>query len=162
MRRSFLLEIPIKPHLKKYLEEFYTLPYSLNQKDELGLFLFHLLRRREFRSEEYFSINHCTESLEVKVSSFYTFDKGCKYMSAYQAHLLNKYLEEMMMRHCLTWIEALEMANVPNRRAIFEWIEKYELDGGSKDWYHLIKQRYFRHRKYKENRKTAVRCVPKF
>lgn len=158
--RSFQLEIPIKPHLKKYLEEFYTLPYVLNQKDDLGLFLFHLLRRRSFRDEKYFSIDLCTEVLDVKVSRSYTFDKGCRYLHIYQAHLLNKWLEEMMMRHCLTWIEAAELAGLNNKAAIYKWIEKYDLDQGSEDWYHRIKKRYFRHRNYKEKRKTTVRYVP--
>lgn len=162
MEKSFLLRIPIRPHLKRYLKDFYSIPYELNQKDDLGLFLYHLLRRRRFRDRAYDSIESCTDCLEVQVSKFYAFKEGCLLLNDYQVHLFNNYLEDMMMRHCITWIKAAEMAGMSNYNAIHKWIELYQLDEGnySKDWYHKIKKKYYRHRKGWRPQKKALPCVP--
>jgi len=127
----------------------------------MGVFLYHLLRRRKFRDAKYFNTSGLTDSLHVKISYRFTFDRGCVHMNAYQTHIFNLYLEKVMMRHCITWIMAAEMAAMNNKRAIIMWIEKYELDEGSVDWYDRIKKSYFRHRKSKKSRKTAVQIVPR-
>jgi hypothetical protein len=160
LNRSFKVCIPIKPHLKKYLREFYTLPYVLNQKDDLGLFLYQLLRRRKFKDKKYFNIESCTDTLEVTISRAYALDHGCMLMNDYQTHLFNRYLEDMMIRHCITWVRACEMAGMNNRAAIVHWIEMYELDEGSQDWYHRIKKQYFRYRNWKKTQSIAVPAVP--
>lgn len=155
--RYVSLSIPIKPHLKAYLRDFYELPYVLNQKDDLGLFLYHLLRRRKFRDRKYFTTDACTDQVEILVSHKYGFNHGCVLMHAYQVHLFNNYLEDQMMNHAITWIRAAEEAGMNNKAAIYKWIEAYQLDAGSVDWYHRLKQHYFRFRKA---RKSGAPCVP--
>lgn len=156
MDRYLKLTIPVKPHLKAYLRDFYELPYVLNQKDDLGLFLYHLLRRRKFRDRKYFNIDTCTDQIEIQVSMKYGFNHGCVLMHDYQVHLLNQYLEDQMMNHAITWIRAAELAGMNNKAAIYKWIETYELDEGSSDWYHRIKKLYFRFRKSKKSGAPAV------
>jgi hypothetical protein len=158
--RSYSVAVPIKPHLKAYLQDFYQIPYELNQKDDLGLFLYHLLRRRKFKDRRYFSIDSCTESFTLLISHKYGFNQGCALMHDYQVHLLNRYLEDMMMRHAITWIKGAEMSGMTNKAAIHKWIENYELDAGSSDWYHRIKQLYFRYRLSKKTSKTSAPAVP--
>lgn len=154
------IAIPIRPHLKKYLQDFYDTPYILSQKDDMGLFLYHLLRRRKFRDPKYFCTSGLTDSLDVIISDSFTFDQGCLHLNPYQTHIFNLYLEKVMMRHCITWIMAAEMADMNNKRAIIKWIERYELDEGSVDWYDRIKKNYFRYRQAKKTRKTTVQIVP--
>lgn len=149
--------MPIKPHLKAYLQDFYGVPYVLNQKDELGLFLYQLLRRRKFRDRKYFTIDGCTDTFEIQISHKYGFNLGCVLMHDYQVHLFNNYLEDQMMRHSITWIRAAELAGMNNKTAIYKWIETYDLEAGSSDWYHRIKKLYFRFRKAK---KTGAPAVP--
>lgn len=156
MDRYLKLSIPVKPHLKEYLRDFYEIPYILNQKDDLGLFLYHLLRRRKFRDRKYFNIDSCTDHIEVLVSQKYGFNHGCVLMHDYQVHLLNIYLEDQMMNHAITWIRAAELAGMNNKAAIYKWIETYQLDGGSLDWYHRIKKLYFRFRKARKSGAPAV------
>lgn len=162
MKKSFSIKIPVRPHLKRYIQDFYLLPYELNQKDDLGLFLYHLLRRRKFRDRAYFSTESFTDYLEVSISNHYAFKQGCLLLNDYQSHLFNNYLEDMMMRHSITWIKAAEMAGMSNYAAIHKWIEIYQLDEGksSKDWYHKIKKQYYRHRKGWKPQKTGVPTVP--
>lgn len=160
MDRYIKLSIPVKPHLKAYLHDFYELPYVLNQKDNLGLFLFHLLRRRKFRDRKYFQLDGCTDTLEVWVSHKYGFNLGCVLLHDYQVHLLNKFLEEEMMNHAITWIRGTELAGMNNKAAIYKWIEMYQLDDGSSDWYHRLKKLYFRYRKTKEFKKSGAPAVP--
>ncbi len=162
MTRSFKVAIPIKPHLKRYIQDFYHLPYELNQKDDLGLFLYHLLRRRKFRDRKYFSIDQCTERMEITVSNFYAFNQGCLLVHDYQIHLFNNYLEDMMIRHCITWIRGAEMAGMTNKAAIYKWIDMYDLDSGSQDWYHRIKKKYFRYRNWKKSNITVCPLSPNF
>ncbi len=149
MGRHLDLTIPIKPHLKAYILDFYTLPYVLNQKHDLGLFLYQLLRRRQFRDRKYFSLDECTDEIQIKVSKRHGFNHGCIILHEYQVHLFNKYLEGQMMNHAITWIRAAEIAGMDNKAAIYQWIATYDLDDGSSDWYHRIKQLYFRFRKSK-------------
>lgn len=156
MSQYLKLSVPTKPHLKAYLQDFYPLPYVLNQKDELGLFLYHLLRRRKFRDRKYFSIAACTDQVEILVSPKYGFSHGCILMHDYQVHLLNQYLEDQMMNHAITWIRAAELAGMNNKAAIYKWIETYQLDEGSSDWYHRIKKLYFRFRKARKSGAPAV------
>ncbi len=155
MERHLKLIIPVKPHLKSYLNYFYPQPYKLTQKDDLGLFLYHLLRSRKFRDRKYFNTDACTEKVEVLVSLKYGFDHGCVLMHDYQIHLLNHFLEDQMMNHAITWIRAAELAGMNNKAAIYKWIETHNLDEGSSDWYHRIKKLYFRFRK-----KSAAPAVP--
>lgn len=157
MDRYLKLSIPIKPYLKAYLLDFYALPYVLNQSDELGIFLYNLLRRRKFRDRKYFNIDQCTERVEVSVSHKYGFNHGCVLMHDYQIHLFNHYLDDQMMKHAITWIRAAELAGMNNKAAIYKWIETYQLDGGSSDWYHRIKKVYFRFRK---GRNSGAPTVP--
>lgn len=156
MKRYFRISIPIKPHLKAYLMDFYELPYLLNQKDELGIFLYQILRRRKFQDRKYFSIDCCTDTIEVIVSKKYGFDHGCILLHEYQVHLFNNYLERQMMNHAMTWIRAAELAGMNNKAAILKWIETYDLDSGSSDWYHRIKKLYYRFRKSKKSTAPIV------
>lgn len=149
MDKFVKIQIPVKPHLKAYLSDFFELPYILSQKDHMGLFIFQILRRRKFKDRKYFNIDTCTDSLEVWVSKKYTFNLGCRLIHDYQTHLINAYLEDMMMDHAITWLRASELAGMSNKAAIYKWIEMYQLDEGSSDWYHRIKQKYFRFRKKK-------------
>lgn len=154
--RYVTLSIPIKPHLKAYLSDFYELPYTLNQKDELGLFLYQLLRRRKFRDRKYFNIDQCSDQLTILVSHKYGFNQGCILLHDYQVHLFNCYLEDQLMKHAITWIRGAELAGLSNKAAIYKWIETYQLDDGSADWYHRIKKLYFRFRKSKKSGAPAV------
>lgn len=155
------LSIPIKPHLLAYLLDIYDMPYVLNQKDHMGLFIYQILRRRKFRDRKYFTIEECTTQLDVMVSQKYGFDHGCLLLHDYQVHLINNYIENQMMDHAITWIRGAELAGMNNKAAIHKWIELYELDGGSSDWYHRIKQHYFRFRKKRKNRPlSAAPIVP--
>lgn len=147
MDRHIKLSIPVKPHLRAYLADFHDLPYVLNQKDHMGLFIYQILRRRKFRDRKYFTIESCTDRLEVMVSEKYGFNQGCLLIHDYQVHLINNYLEDQMMEHAITWVRSAELAGLNNKAAIYKWIELYQLDEGSSDWYHRIKQHYFRFRK---------------
>lgn len=157
MDRYLKFKIAVKPHLLQYLQDFYQLPYTLNQNDDLGRFLYQLLRRRKFKDEKYFKIDTCTASFDLMISPSYVFDHGCILLNPYQTHLLNHYLEDQMMNHAITWISAAEMAGMNNKAAIYKWIENYQLDAGSSDWYHRIKKLYFR---FKKSKKSTVRFVP--
>ena len=139
--------------------DFYEIPYPINLNEDLGIFLFHLLRRRKFKSDKYFSMEGMSDSIELTISDSYCFRKGARYLDDYQAYLLNKYLEKRMMNHCITWIMGAEMAGMNNKAAIIKWIGRYELDSGSLDWYARIQKNYFRYRKAKESRKTSVLSV---
>jgi hypothetical protein len=161
MDRFVKLTIPVKPHLKAYLADFFEIPYVLSQKDHMGLFIFQILRRRKFKDRRYFNIDSCTDSFEVLVSKKFTFNLGCRLMHDYQVHLINCYLEDMMMDHAITWVRSAEFAGMSNKEAIYKWIDMYQLDEGSSDWYHRIKKKYFRFRKNKGNTpKIGAPCVP--
>jgi hypothetical protein len=152
--------IPVRPHLKSYLQDFYQLPYELNQKDDIGLFLYHLLRRRLFRDRKYYSLEGCSDTVEILISRRYALREGVMLLNDYQVHLFNRYLEDMMVRHSITWIRAAELAGMTNKEAIYRWMETYNLDYGSNDWYHRIKKQYFRYRKAKISPNTAPPAVP--
>lgn len=161
MDRYVKVTIPIKPHFKAYLSDFFELPYVLSHRDHMGIFIYTILRRRKFNDRKYFSSEGCTDTLQVLVSKTYALNLGCRLINDYQAHLINKYLEDMMMDHAITWVRSAEMAGMTNKDAIIKWIEMYQLDEGSSDWYHRIKQKYFRFRKNKKkNPKITVSPVP--
>lgn len=146
--------IPVKPHLQVFLQDFYPSPYVLSQNDSIGLFLFHLLRRRLFRSRKYFSIEECTDQFELWVSRRYVLKDGCRYFHDYQAHLFNSFLDEKLMDHSITYISAALDNDSNQKEAIYSFIYKYELDSGSKSWYNKILKNFQRYRD-KKQQKTA-------
>lgn len=159
MSQTVRFSIPIKPHLRAYLADYHELPYVLNMRDHLGLYIYQMLRRRRFRDTKYFSIRECTDSMEVIVSDSFAWDAGCLLMHDYQVYLINIFIEQMMMEHAITWVRAAEMAGMNNRQAIYRWVELYNLDEGSSDWYHRIKKLYFRFRKKHEKSQKST-CPP--
>ncbi len=156
----FRVAIPIRPHLKAFLQDIYDFPYVLNQKDDIGIFLYHLLRRRKFRDRKYYSLEGCTDSIDVLISRRYVIREGVMLLNDYQVHLFNSYIEDMMERHSITWIRSSEKSGMTNKEAIYQWMEMYNLDHGSSDWYHRIKKQYFRYRKSKIKPNTAPPAVP--
>jgi hypothetical protein len=54
------------------------------------------------------------------------------------------------------------MAGMSNKAAIYKWIDMYDLDTGSNDWYHRIKKKYFRYRNWKKTNITVCPLSPNF
>lgn len=141
------ITIPIKPHLLKFIKEFYPqTPYVLSQDDSLGLFLFQLLRRRLFRNRKYYSLEQATENFEVKLSKRYGFKDGCLLLNDYQSHLFNSYIHKKLMDHSITHINAAMDNDSKKKEAIYSFINKYDLDTGrgSANWYDCLKQYHHR------------------
>ena len=153
----FTLNIPVKPHTKEYLRKFYDTPYTLSQRDDLGLQLFHILRRRMFRNEKYYSLEACTETFEVRISRKYVFDRACRLLSDYQVHLFNSCIEQMMMRHALIYIDGRRQSGDNKlKEYIYDWMAEYNVYTGSKDWLHRIKKKYQRYQKKQEKKTEKV------
>ncbi|KAI9549896.1 hypothetical protein GHT06_005784 [Daphnia sinensis] len=91
-----------------------------------------------------------TETMTILISMNQGFKRGCVLMHDYQIHLFNSYLEDQMLKHAITWVKAAEVAGMSNKEAIYKWIDTYQLDSGSSDWYHRIKKQYFRYRTAKK------------
>jgi hypothetical protein len=160
VERNFAVSIPIKPHLKAYLEDFYPQPFVLTQTNDLGLFLYYILRQKNFRGRRFVMFEGKTETMTILISMNQGFKRGCMLMHNYQIHLFNSYLEDQMLKHAITWVKAAEAAGMSNKEAIYKWIDTYQLDSGSSDWYHRIKKQYFRYRTAKKNGKIGVPVVP--
>lgn len=155
------LKVPIKPHLIGYLANYYETPYKLNQSDDIGIFLYHLLRRREFKERSYDNLSNCTQSFEVTIPKYFMIDRGCLLLHDNQVHIFNNYLDMMMMRNCFIYLDGRMMHGHRLKDYVYDWIDDNNLVEGSEDWYHKIKKAYYRYRKRKEknNSKTTEPCV---
>lgn len=160
--KTLILKVPIKPHLKGYLSNFYDIPYKLNQSDDIGIFLYHLLRRRDFKQKEYDGLNLCTAHIEVELPEYMAFNKGCVLMHDYQTYIFNNYLEMHMMRNCMIYLDGRMLHGSKLKQYILDWVDDNNLimGVGSADWYPLIKQAYYRYRKRKQKKlKKQVNSV---
>lgn len=149
---AFILKIPIKPYLKGFLHNFYDSPYKLNQSDDIGIFLYHLLRRRDFKGKEFESLELCTDHFEITMPQYMAFNKGCNLINDYQIYIFNNYLELNMMRNCFLYLDGRMMHGSRLKDYVYAWIDDNNLVEGSSDWYHKIKKAYYRYRQKREKK----------
>ena len=70
--KSIPLKIPVKPHIKAYLEFHYSEEYTLSLNDILGMILFHLLKKQSgiYKNKPSIqkALNNFTDEFEVHIS----------------------------------------------------------------------------------------------
>lgn len=158
--KFFVLKVPIKPHLRLFIDHHYGTEYVVSHNNHIGLLIYEILRKRQFRSEKYYkSIDEYDDQWKVKISDWYTFNTSCMLINHYQVHLINSYLESLLMDNCHIYLDARQVdGSADIKSCIYDFIDRYDLTSGSKDWYSKIKQSYRRYReKINENIKKSSR-----
>ena len=164
-------KIPTKPYLKRYLHYRYPMPYKLSLTDNLGLFVYHLLRRQT------------TSAFHVKIAKQYnvkyTIRIGVKYLEFRQAinltdHtvvLFNNYVESMLKEELYKELESREVyfeatkdtytlktSPFTIKAGILSFLAKYNISESELS-YETLKKDYYRFRK-KKQKKLLTRLSP--
>ena len=93
---SIPFQLPVKPHIKKYLTFFFQEPYKLNRKDFFGKWLYYALRDQHDEDKYIDRLKPYTSKMIILVGRNYTFNNRMTGISAQAAIDINNWVDELI------------------------------------------------------------------
>lgn len=156
MKRT--IDIPVKPHVLKYLEFYLGADYTLSESDPYGLFLFHLMRRplTDKRKDE----------LVAKYPSRFVMDfgpyspqqYGLKNLTGKTVYQFNNFVHGIIRQDMLNYVDVATDYDNTVKHAIESFMAKYGFEETDIAYDTLLKayQRYCEERKASKKKTQAL------
>jgi hypothetical protein len=153
-----LLNIPVKPHVLKFLEEKYQQKYVLNEYDYVGTIIYTLIRRQSNWSHYSKFMSQYTQQFPVEVPEKLYFQESCRHLTPFTISKFNSIIEGIMRDQCIYHCYlVLEEKNLKNE--IYKWLELYDIEEGGSFNYRSLSEHFYRFMKQKKNQKTCLNNV---
>lgn len=149
--------IPVKPHVKRFLDYKFQEQYRLNQNDAIGIFIFCLLRKPVTHHNKVLHDSY-SETFDVKAKDFYFFHCGCKkenIMSIFFAIKFNTFVDKLIKDSVCDYIDTSTSLKMSIRQSIFSFLNKYEFDESSEMNLACLQKHYYRYQLSRETKKTV-------
>jgi hypothetical protein len=104
MSEPFLLKMPVKGYVRKYLEKHVQLPLKVTLNNSLGVFTYHLLRNQESHSQYDKIVSSYKTYIYMSVSERFLFDRGCVHVTSLTIINFNTFIEHEMKRELFNYV----------------------------------------------------------
>ncbi|MCA8831948.1 hypothetical protein [Hymenobacter pini] len=153
------LQIPVRPHVLKYLSVHLGENYHLSLGDQFGIMLLCLLRRPLVDKRKESSMAEYTAKFHFDTTGYPAQKWGLRSFTTGTIYLFGKYVDEVMMKEMYGQVAT----NVDNGQglhdSINEWRAKYDFTDSDKS-FDAVKKSYQRQRREDRTRTKTVRVAP--
>jgi hypothetical protein len=119
------INIPVKPHIKKYISVRYGNEHTLTKKSLLGILIFNILDKKTKKPEQGFA-DH-TEKYVIQISQQYFYEKGFT-ITLRKRRFLAICLEKLFMEDFYAYIDiSVSKMNSSAAEAMRIFLNKYDI-----------------------------------
>lgn len=148
------INIPVKPHIKKYISVRYGLEHTLTKKSLIGILLFNILDKKTEKPDQVFT-DH-TEKYIINISPQYFYEKGFS-ITLRKRRFLAICLEKLFVEDFYSHVDiAISKMNLTAAEAIRIFVKQYDISEDEVKHDSLYKQ-YQRHCGFKITSKKLVK-----
>jgi hypothetical protein len=124
-----LLDFPVKPHVRKYLDTHLgPETYVLNNSGRFGKMLFHLMRRQiKGKLHHVGSRSDCTCVLQLDLRNFPVYQYGLTKFTDYTIFQFNDYVDELLKEELYTWVRQCVNRRTAIKDVIADCMAGYDL-----------------------------------
>lgn len=124
-----LLDFPLKPHVRKYLNVWLGHDtYVLSNADRFGKMLYHLLRRQvKGKLHHAGSREGCTAVLQLDMRNYPVHQYGLKEFTDYTIFQFNDFVDEILREELYLWVRQFVNCRTTIREVILDFMGAYDL-----------------------------------
>lgn len=124
-----LLDFPVKPHVRKYLNTHLgSDTYVLSNADRFGKMLYHLLRRQvKGKHHHAGSREGCIVKLQLDLRNFPAHQYGLKELTDYTIFQFNDFCDEILKEELYLWVRQFVNRTTTIREVILDFMGAYDM-----------------------------------
>ncbi|MEM8564923.1 MAG: hypothetical protein AAGF85_00585 [Bacteroidota bacterium] len=144
-----ILKVPVRPHVKQFLLHRYPQPFPLTETDQIGDYLYMLLRRHPMTDNKHsFHFSNYCDVLEVSIANPRVFDRGAIAMTPTTTVKFNQYVDNFMKECLVEQLDLLEeTGGMTWKKCIYRFMDRNGILEGRGATYENFKKYYYRLRK---------------
>ena len=152
------LQIPVKPHILKYLQFYLGAEYNLSESDPYGLMLFGLLRRPITDSRKDELVAKYTGRFEVQYGAYSPQQFGLKNLTGKTVYLFNSFVHSILKQDLHSYVDLMTDMGNQVKYSIECFMRKYDFQETDIAYDTLLKsyQRFVEERKASKKKGPAV------
>lgn len=152
------IEIPVKPHVLKYLEFYLGAEYSLSESDPYGLFLFHVMRRPMTDKRKDELVAKYQRRFVLDFGPYSPQQYGLKNLTGKTVYQFNNFVHGIIRQDMISYVDTATDYGTAIKHAIERFMGKYGFEESDIAYDTLLKayQRYCEERKASKKKVQAL------
>jgi hypothetical protein len=125
-----VLQLPVKPHVRKYLLAHVGPEYVLSKNDRFGLYLSGLLQRQPKGQRGVGKLDDCTDTFPIDLKNYPTRQFRVTGASDFTISRFNRYVDDLIHQELYLWVRAncgRVMHRLPITEAILTYCALYDI-----------------------------------
>lgn len=148
-----VLKMPVRPHVLKYLQLHYPIPFAVNDKDRVGNYLYLLMRRPLNHNMHYMHLGRYSEVLHIEVTHYQALDRGATNLTPSTVVNFNEFVDDLVKEELKIYLNFIEEFGTGTwKQGIYDFMDKYGFQEGTDATYDNFKKFYYRYRKSTQRR----------
>jgi hypothetical protein len=148
-------EVPVRPHVHKYLLEHLGTGYSLSTSDHFGIFLFHLLRRPTTDARKNEVVAEYAGRFVVHYGAYKPEQYGLRQLTGKTIYEFNNFVHALLIAEMHAYVDMATDHGNAVKYSILAFMTKYALKEEDLGYDALLKS----YQRFNQGRKTAKKKV---
>lgn len=137
---AILLDMPVKAHIKKYLDKQVQGPLPISLTTTIGIFLYNVLRRQQTDSKFDKAVIKYPYLFPIQVSKSDVFDYGTRNITSYTVIQFNRLWDNELKYECYMHVNySTRYRGIETKQAVEEFLDVYDFDDTELTYQTLIR-----------------------